>query len=138
MDRVCIGFGSALDRVWIGFGFFVFFWTGLIVSPYHSKCYRQSVLLKIGFGWYKRVTSVKGKFCSARGRCKEKVKEIYRKRKDLARFDSFLFDFCSFWVRFGFVFFAFFWTVLIVSPYHRKCYRQSGLLKIGFVWHKRV
>ena len=57
---------------------------------------------------------------------------------EFARFDSFLLVFCSFLGRFGFVFFAFFWTIVIVSPYHSKCYRQSALLKIGFVWYIRV
>ena len=57
---------------------------------------------------------------------------------NLARFDSFFLVFCSFLVRFGFVFFAFFWTIGIVSPYHIKCYRQSARFKIGFVWYIRV
>ena len=57
---------------------------------------------------------------------------------NLARFDSFLLVFCSFLVHFGFVFFAFFWSILIVSPYHIMCYSQSARLKIGFVWRNRV
>ena len=71
LNWVWIGFGLGSDWVRIGFAFFVFFWTGLIVSPYHSKCYSQSGRLKIGFGWYKRVTSVNGKFlcdCGAKER----------------------------------------------------------------------
>jgi hypothetical protein len=35
----------------------------------------------------------------------------------------------------GFAFFVFFWTIVIVSPYHNRCYRQSARLKIGFVWY---
>ena len=57
---VCIGFGLGLDWVRIGFAFFVFFWTALIVSPYHSKCYRQSGHLKIGFVWHIKVLSAFG------------------------------------------------------------------------------
>ena len=64
-----IGFGLGLDWVWIGFAFFVFFWTIVIVSPYHSKCYSQSARFKIGFVSHKRVTSVNGKFlCESGGK----------------------------------------------------------------------
>jgi hypothetical protein len=42
------------------------------------------------------------------------------------------------WVWIGFAFFAFFWLVLIVTPYHIQCYSQSARFKIGFVWYKRV
>ena len=56
----------------------------------------------------------------------------------LIRFLSFLLVFCSFLGGFGFVFFVFFWSVVIVSPYHIMCYSQSALLKIGFVWRNRV
>ena len=52
LDWVRIGFGLGSDWVRIGFAFFVFFWTIVIVSPYHSKCYRQSALLEIGFAWH--------------------------------------------------------------------------------------
>ena len=41
---------------------------------------------------------------------------------DLARFGSFFFIFCSFLGRFGFVFFAVFLKIIIVSPYHIQCY----------------
>jgi hypothetical protein len=47
-------------------------------------------------------------------------------RWNLGRFGSFL-------VRFGFVFFAFFWSVLIVSLYHIMRYGLSVRFKIGFV-----
>ena len=40
----------------------------------------------------------------------------------LVGFGSFFFDFCSFFVRFGFVFFAVFWKNIIVSHYHIECY----------------
>ncbi len=42
------------------------------------------------------------------------------------------------WVWIGFAFFVFFWTIVIVSPYHSKCYSQLARLKIGFAWYKRV
>ena len=59
-DSFFFGFCSFLVR--FGFVFFAFFWLIIIVSPYHIQCYSRSARLKIGFVWYKRLTSVNGKF----------------------------------------------------------------------------
>ena len=46
--------------------------------------------------------------------------------------------FVHFWGVLGSFFLRFFGLIGIVSPYHIRCYRQSALVKIGFVSHIRV